>query len=113
MANSNVLNRYDLKGHVAVVTGRTKGIGRAIAEALLAGGAKVVLAGRDKRVGEAVLEELDADGAAHFIATDVTSQTDCEALIDAGVGHFGFLDILVNNPGGVGQFMPVAQMTDE
>ena len=112
MANTGVLNRYDLQGHVAVVTGGTKGIGRAIAETLLAGGAKVVLAGRDKRVGQAVLEELDADGSAHFIATDVTSQAECDALIDGAVEHFGFLDILVNNAGGVGQFMPVAQMTD-
>ena len=113
MSYTNVLNRYDLHGHVAVVTGGTKGIGRGIVETLLASGAKVVLAGRDKQVGEAVLEELCADNSAHFIAADVTSQSDCEALIDQAVEHFGFLDILVNNAGGVGQFLPVAQMTDD
>ena len=69
MSYTNVLNRYDLHGHVAVVTGGTKGIGRGIVETLLASGAKVVLAGRDKQVGEAVLEELCADNSAHFIAT--------------------------------------------
>src|SRR5215475_12834638 len=100
MANTSVLNRYDLAGHVAVVTGGTKGIGRGIAETLLAGGAKVVLAGRDKKVGEAVLEELDSGDAAHFIAADVTSQSDCESMIDQAVDRYGFVDILVNNAGG-------------
>jgi 3-hydroxybutyrate dehydrogenase/3-oxoacyl-[acyl-carrier protein] reductase len=114
MAGTNgVLNHYDHSGHVAVVTGGTKGIGRAIAESLLAGGARVVLAGRASATGEAVLHELDANGSAHFIATDVTSQSDCEGLIDQAVERFGYIDILVNNAGGVGQFLPVAQMTDE
>ena len=114
MVNVNgVLNRYDHSGHVAVVTGGTKGIGLGIAKSLLAGDAKVVLAGRDEHTGKTVLEELDAGDAAHFVATDVTSQQSCEALIDAAVARYGFLDILVNNAGGCGQVLPIAEMTDE
>ena len=104
MVNVNgVLNHYDHSGHVAVVTGGTKGIGLGIAKSLLAGGAKVVLAGRDEHTGKTVLEDVDAGDAAHFVATDVTSQQSCEALIDEAVERYGFLDILVNNAGGRGQ----------
>jgi 3-hydroxybutyrate dehydrogenase len=109
---SGVLVNYDHADRVAVVTGGTKGIGRAIAECLLAGGAKVVLAGRDESTGERVLAELDAGDRVAFVRTDVTVQADCENLIDAAAARFGGLDILVNNAGGVGQFLPVAQMTD-
>ena len=114
MVNVNgVLNHYDLSGHVAVVTGGTKGIGLGIVRTLLAGGARVVVAGRDERTGKAALEELDAGDAALFVATDVTSQKSCEALIDAAVETYGFLDILVNNAGGFGKVTPIAEMTDE
>lgn len=114
MVNVNgVLNHYNHSGHVAVVTGGTKGIGLGIAKSLLAGGARLVLAGRDEHTGKAALEDLDAGDAAHFVATDVTSQQSCEALIDEAVERYGFLDILVNNAGGFGQVLPIAEMTDE
>jgi len=114
MVNVNgVLNHYDHSGHVAVVTGGTKGIGLGIAKSLLAGGAQVVLAGRDENTGKTALEELDAGDAAHFVATDVTSQQSCEALVDEAVDKYGFLDILVNNAGGFGQAQRIADMTDE
>ena len=112
-SEARVLNRYDHTGHVAVVTGGTKGIGRAIAESLLAGGASVALAARDADTGRAVLDELGAGDAATFIPVDVTDQSSCEALIDRVVDRFGYIDILVNNAGGVGQFLPIAQMTDD
>src|SRR4051812_7286978 len=90
----------ELEGKVAVVTGSTRGIGRAIAEVLLSAGATVVLSGRSADKGRQALEEIGAGPRAHFIACDAESQTDVEQLIDDTVEQFGSVDILVNNAGG-------------
>ena len=60
----------ELDGKVAVVTGSTRSIGRAIAEALLAAGATVVLSGRSHAKGQQALDEIGAAADAHFIACD-------------------------------------------
>jgi NAD(P)-dependent dehydrogenase (short-subunit alcohol dehydrogenase family) len=102
-----------LQDKVAVVTGGTAGLGRGIAEAYLAEGAKVVLNGRSQEKGDKVLAELGAGDRAVFRAGDVLKQADVESLIDFAVEHFGRIDILVNNAGGTGDAQPLHLMSDE
>lgn len=103
----------ELEGRVAAITGGTRGIGRAIAEAFVRDGAKVVINGRSEDKGRQALEEMDAGDAVHFIAGDVTDQAVCEGLVDSTVEHFGRIDIMVNNAGGGGDAAPLAEMSDE
>jgi NAD(P)-dependent dehydrogenase (short-subunit alcohol dehydrogenase family) len=102
-----------LDGQVACITGGTRGIGRAIAEAFVAEGASVVINGRSAQKGADALAEMNAGDAAHFVAGDVKVRENCEALIDATVTRYGRLDILVANAGGAANHAPVASLTDE
>ena len=88
--------KIDLTGKVALVTGSTRGIGRAIAEQLVHCGAKVAVVGRDRVTAEAVAEEL---GEARGFACDITVPADVTMLVQAVEEAFGSLDILVNNAG--------------
>jgi 3-oxoacyl-[acyl-carrier protein] reductase len=99
-----------LDGRVAVVTGGTRGIGRAIAESLLSEGARVAVGARTAEDVERAVDELGEN--ARGTVCDVRRASDCEALIDTAVDAFGGLDILVNNAG-VGVFEPVADLDDE
>ena len=101
-----------LDGRVAVVTAGTRSIGRGIAEAFLAEGAKVVVSGRSAEKGEAAVSEMGGNNV-HFIAADATKQADIEALVDGTVEHFGRVDIAVFNAGGVDQTSMIADFTDE
>jgi 3-oxoacyl-[acyl-carrier protein] reductase len=99
-----------LRGKVAVVTGGSKGIGRAIAEALLGGGARVVVGARTEGEVRRAAEEMGAD--ARGVVCDVRRPEDCARLVETAVAELGGLDILVNNAG-VGVFAPVAELTVE
>ena len=88
--------KIDLTGKNALVTGSTRGIGRAIASTLAACGARVAVVGRDKAKADAVA--LETPGAVGF-ACDVTRPADILALVDSVEKEFGALDILVNNAG--------------
>ncbi len=101
-----------LDGRVAVVTAGTRSIGRGIAEAFLAEGAKVVVSGRSAEKGQAAVSEMGGNNV-HFIACDATKQADVEALVDGTVEHFGRVDITVFNAGGVNQTSMLADFTDE
>lgn len=100
----------DLTGKVAVVTGGTKGIGRAIAEALVAQGASVVIGARTESDVEAAQAEL-GEGV-RGVVCDVGRAEDCQRLVDTAVESFGGLDILVNNAG-IGTFKPVEGLRPE
>jgi len=103
-----------LEGKIAAITGGTAGLGRGIAEAFLAEGAKVALFARNPEKGAAVIKELSPDGSrAHFVAGDVMNQSDVEGFIDAVVAHYGTLDILVNNAGGAGDLQPMVNLSDQ
>lgn len=102
-----------LDGQVAVITGGTRGIGRAIAEAFLSQGASVVVNGRSPDKGAQAIAEMDVGDRALFVAGDVTSQQDVENVVNTAIEHYGKVDILVNNAGGSSGFAPVAQMSDE
>jgi 2-dehydro-3-deoxy-L-rhamnonate dehydrogenase (NAD+) len=93
------VNRIDLDGRRAVVTGGGQGIGRAIGERLLASGAAVALWDRDRNLVEATCAELAGQGQAHPIAVDVTDLAGVEAARDATNAALGGIDILVNNAG--------------
>ena len=99
----------------ALVTGGTKGIGFAIAEAMAVAGGKVMITGRDEgRVKQALtLLAKSAAPDAELIgaAADMRDRAAVEAAIDRAVSAFGSLDTLINNAG-VGQFVEVENMTD-
>ncbi len=89
--------QIDLSGRVALVTGSTRGIGRAIAETLAGCGATVAVVGRDLARAEAVAAEIGR-GAKGF-AADIADTTQAAALVDAVEKALGSCDILVNNAG--------------
>ncbi len=103
----------ELDAQVAVITGGTRGIGRAIAEEFLTEGARVVINGRSEEKGRQALAEMGAGDNAVFVAGDVMQRGDCERAVDTAVERFGRLDIMVNNAGGGENYAPVAQITDE
>jgi L-fucose dehydrogenase len=89
-----------LQEKVAVITGGSKGIGLGCARVFAKYGCSVVLAARGGEAGRAAERELTAAGhTALFITTDVSSQIDMQAMIDATVARFGRLDCIVNNAG--------------
>jgi 3-oxoacyl-[acyl-carrier protein] reductase len=89
--------KIDLTGRVALVTGSTRGIGRAIAQTLAECGARVAVAGRDQARADAVAAEI-GNGAQGF-AADVSDVAQAASLIESVEKAFGSLDILVNNAG--------------
>lgn len=89
--------RIDLSSRVAVVTGSTRGIGRAIAAALAGAGATVAVVGRDLDRAEAVAGELG--GGARGFACDVGEVEQCARLVADAESAFGRVDVLVNNAG--------------
>ena len=108
----------NLQDKVAIVTGSTRGIGRAIAEALVRNGARVTVSGRSQPDSERVAAEIAraaGDGKESTtlpVACDVRRLQDCQQLVSQTLDRFGRLDILVNNAG-IGAFAPVAEMSPE
>lgn len=102
-----------LEGRVAAVTGGTRSIGRACAEAFLAAGAKVVVNGRSADKGRRALEEMGGGEDVAFFPGDMTTQAAAEGIVDFAVETFGQLDVLLLNSGGVVNSAPVQFMTDE
>jgi NAD(P)-dependent dehydrogenase (short-subunit alcohol dehydrogenase family) len=87
----------ELEGKVAIVTGGANGIGRAIVEAFVAEGARVVIADVDQAAGEDVVTRLGELAA--FKHTDVSRADDVQGVVDFAVERFGELHVMVNNAG--------------
>jgi len=104
----------ELNGKIAIVTGGTKGIGRAIARALVAEGVNVCVSARSRGEIDETVEELGSlgKGAITGVVADVRNCPQVKALIDLTVSQFGGLDILVNNAG-IGIFETVENMSTE
>lgn len=100
----------DLSNKVAIVTGSTKGIGRAIAEHLVDAGCRVVVSARTEEDVERTATELGE--LATPIPCDVAHPDACEKLVEETVRRLGRLDILVNNAG-VGIFKPISELSVE
>jgi len=96
-----------LAGRTAIVTGASRGIGRAFALRLAAAGAAVTVAAKSETgterlpgsIGSVAAEIENAGGRALAVRTDVRSEADVKAMVEATAAHFGGIDILINNAG--------------
>jgi NAD(P)-dependent dehydrogenase (short-subunit alcohol dehydrogenase family) len=101
---------FDLSGKVALVTGGSRGLGRAIVLAYAAAGADVVIASRKLDACEALAREVEAMGRQALpVACHVGRWNDLDALAEAAFARFGKVDVLVNNAG----LSPLAPSSDE
>jgi 3-oxoacyl-[acyl-carrier protein] reductase len=104
----------DLSGTTAIVTGGSKGIGYAIAEALARAGGNVLICARNAQEVEDAARTLDGVGEGRVVGTpcDMTSQEQVRRLVERALEEFDGVDVLVNNAG-VGRFAPVDQLSVE
>ncbi len=108
-----VMDRFSMRGRTAVVTGSTRGLGRAFARALAEAGADVVVVGRDAAAAAEVEAELAGLGARSVtVLADVTVRADLERVLARTVETFGRADVLVNNAGTC-IHKPALEVTDE
>jgi NAD(P)-dependent dehydrogenase (short-subunit alcohol dehydrogenase family) len=99
MKSSEMASLFDLSGRVALVTGGTRGIGRAVAEGYALAGAKIAVAGRKPdacKETEAMLRDL-TNGEALAVPTHMGDVVSADALVNQVIERFGQIDILVNN----------------
>ena len=109
----SVMSRFDLTGRSAVVTGATRGLGRAFARALAEAGADIVVVGRDEVAAAEVEKELAEIGRRSCtVIADITSRPEVERVLAMAVERFGAVDVLVNNAGAC-IHRPALEVTDE
>ncbi len=106
---------FDLSGRVAIVTGGTRGLGNAMARGLAEAGASVVVTGRKQDACDATAKELAEQTGREIlpVACHMGDWDQIEALVERCYGHFGKVDVLVNNAGINPAFVPVVQLTSE
>jgi len=105
---------FDLRGKVAVVTGSSRGIGRAIAMRLAEHGAAVVVSSRSAEACEETVAAIAAaGGTAHAIAAHIGKKSELEALVEGTVARFGGLDIVVANAAVNPYFGPLSGISDD
>ncbi|MBV9439572.1 MAG: SDR family oxidoreductase [Candidatus Eremiobacteraeota bacterium] len=105
---------FDLRGQAAIVTGSSRGIGRAIAQRLAQHGASVTISSRDQAACEETAAVIRAAGGeAHACAAHVGRREDLARLVEATVERYGGLDIVVANAAVNPHFGPLAEIGDE
>ncbi len=94
-------NRFDLSGRVALVTGATRGLGRAMADGFAHAGANIVVTSRKAEACEKVAADIAADSGVATLAyaAHVGRWSELDGLVDAAYDRFGRVDVLVNNAG--------------
>jgi 3-oxoacyl-[acyl-carrier protein] reductase len=105
-----------LAGRVVLVTGSSKGIGFAIAQAFACEGCKVVLNARNASGVESAAAEIHKtapSAAIHTVASDVAAPGGAERAVAETVSHFGAIHVLVNNAGGIGRFAEFVELSDQ
>jgi len=108
------MSLFDLGGKVALITGSTKGIGKAIAGRMAEHGARVVISSRKADVCEAVVEEIrSTGGAAMAQPCNIKDKVELQTLVDATLKQWGRIDILVCNAAVNPFYGPSAEVTDE
>ena len=99
-----------LEGKVAMITGASQGLGRALALAFAREGARVVINSRSEETIRPVAEEAESLGAEVLaLAADVSRSAECERLVSAAAERFGRIDVLVNNAGVLGPRVPIEE----
>ena len=112
----NRMPLFDLTGRVAVITGSSRGIGRAVAERLAEQGAKVVVSSRSQDATQAVADDINTArgaGTAIAVAANISSKDDLARLVARAHESFGKIDILVCNAATNVHFGPLSGIKDE
>lgn len=105
---------FDLTGKVAVITGASRGIGRAIAERLAEHGAKILVSSRKLDACEEVVRAIEAKGGeAYAHACNISRKEDLQSLVNAAIQKWGGIDVLVCNAAVNPYFGPSIDMPDE
>src|SRR3954454_24036521 len=107
---------FDMSGKVAVITGSTRGIGRAIAERMAEHGAKVVISSRKQDVCDQVTREINdkfGAGSAISIAANISSKENLQNLVDESNRALGKIDVLVCNAASNPYYGPLAGISDD
>ena len=108
-----VLESFSLAGRTALVTGATRGLGRAFARGLAQAGADVVIHGRDAAAAEEVRSEVESLGrVAHVVLGELTSREGVDQVVEEAVARAHDIDILVNNAGAC-VHKPALEVTDD
>lgn len=110
------MSLFDLTGKVAVITGSSRGIGRAIALRMAEQGAKVVISSRKQEACQAVVDEIDAahgKGRAIAVSANISSRDELAQLIHKTNDQFGPIDALVCNAASNPYYGPMADIADE
>jgi NAD(P)-dependent dehydrogenase (short-subunit alcohol dehydrogenase family) len=110
------MSLFDLKGKSAIITGSSRGIGRAIAEAMADQGARVVISSRKPGPCQEVADAINqkhGDGTAIAIPANISSKEDLQAMVDETSKSFGKIDIVVCNAASNPYYGPMAGITDD
>ena len=103
-----------LQEKVVLVTGASKGLGKAIAEAFAAEGSRVALTARNQRELEQIVQEIQQRGGqAIALAADLTNANAVNHLVAETIAHFGTVHVLVNNAGSIGRFAAFEELSDD
>jgi len=110
------MNLFDLTGKVAIITGSSRGIGRAIAEAMADHGAKVVISSRKAEACKATADAINAkhgEGSAIVVPANISSKEELQHLVDETRAQLGRIDVLVCNAASNPYYGPMAGISDD